>query len=429
MRPDTDWAFDFEVERRPQAAPRIRVGVWSRILSHAFFLLFTSPVLSPYVAEKTIYLFWFIPLFDPAFLRYLSDGMQRLPGQLWLATGSLMLWFLLVSPELSLRWALILWPLAYLWFAYEHAIFYLYIWMGFNVAVALVQAGVYWTLGPATAMLVGPKNIADVVWGDYATRSFTNFYSIVPGFDLPRFSGLSREGGFFAALLAVTVLLRVANRQRVGVTQWLGILLSISKSTAFLLIGWVATVLGMKDRRTPAVLFLPLLLAFCLLYYFVIDPALMEGRISATFTQRLYPYAALFHDMDFANLAVGNHASPKHLEQFRSFQLCVNVESYLNCVEMPSFAALIFSAGIVGMSLYVWQLSALGIGFWGAVLVFILTSNVSPLSNTSFVVLSYFLALRVAAVGRGAQEEVSAPAETTDQVAGLDSEQETEGYS
>ena len=127
----------------------------------------------------------------------------------------------------------------------------------------------------------------------------------------------------------------------------------------------------------------------------------MQGRISATFTQRLYPYAALFHDMDFANLAVGNHASPKPLEQFRSFQLCVNVESYLNCVEMPSFAALIFSAGIVGLGLYLWQLSALGIGFWGLVLVFILTSNVSPLSNTSFVVLSYFLALRIAAQGAG----------------------------
>jgi hypothetical protein len=400
----------------------MRVGVWSRILSHAFFLLFTSPVLSPYVAEKTIYLFWVIPLFDPVFLRYSTDGVQRLSGQLWLATGALMLWFLLVSPELCLRWALMLWPLAYLWYTHEHQIFYLYVWMGFNVVVALVQAGVYWTLGPATAMLVGPKNIADVVWGAYATRSFSNFYSIIPGFDLPRFSGLSREGGFFAALLAVTVLLRVANRQRVGGMQWLGVLLSISKSTAFLFLGWMATVLGARDRRTPAALFLPLLLAFCIIYYLVVDTPLMEGRISATFTQRLYPYAALFHDMDFANLAVGNHASPKPLEQFRSFQLCVNVESYLNCVEMPSFAALIFSAGIVGMCLYLWQLSALGIGFWGVVLVFILTSNVSPLSNTSFVVLSYFLALRVAGAG-------STPRQDGTGAAPEPSESETEDYS
>jgi hypothetical protein len=397
MRPDTDWMVDFETESRSIARPGTRAGVWSRVLSHVFFLLFTSPVLSPYVSEKTIYLFWFVPLLDPAFLRYLSDGMQRLPGHLWLATGALLLWFLLVSPELALRWALLLWPLAYLWFSYERQIFYLYVWIGFNVVVALVQAGVYWSLGPAAAMLVGPKNIADVVWGAYATRSFTNFYSIIPGFDLPRFSGLSREGGFFAALLSVVVLLRVANRQRVGLMQWLGIVLSISKSTAFLLLGWAATALGAKDRRTPVALFVPLLLAFCLVYYLAVDTPLMQGRISATFTQRLYPYAALFHDMDFANLAVGNHASPKPLEQFRSFQLCVNVESYLNCIEMPSFAALIFSAGIVGLGLYLWQLAALGIGFWGIVLVFILTSNVSPLANTSFVVLSYFLALRLAA--------------------------------
>jgi len=395
MRPDAEWVAELAAEDPPIASSGARVGVWSRVLSHVFFLLFTSPVLSPYVNEKTIYLFWFVPLLDPAFLRYLSEHAQRLPGHLWLATGALQLWFLLVSPELALRWALMLWPLVYLWFTHDRGIFYLYVWVGFNVAVAIVQAGVYWSLGPAAAMLVGPKNIADVVWGAYATRSFTNFYSIIPGFDLPRFSGLSREGGFFAALLAVTVLLRVANRQRVGIMLWLGILLSLSKSTAFLLLGWAATVLGGKDRRTPAVLFVPLLLAFCLIYYLSVDTPLMQGRISATFTQRLYPYTALFHDMDLANLAVGNHASPKPLEQFRSFQLCANVESYLNCVEMPSFAALIFSAGIVGMGLYLWQLSALGVGFWGILLVFILTSNVSPLSNTSFVVLSYFLALRV----------------------------------
>jgi len=385
------------------APPAITVGTrpnaWSRGVSHAFFLFFTSPILSPYLDQKTIYLFWIVPILDPLFLKYLLRSAAGISGQRWWATGALLLWFAAVAPESCLRWSLMLWSLAYLWYAFEQDLFYLGFWMVVNVAVAVLQALTYWGLGPAAAMQLGPNNIAATVWGPYATRTFTNFYSIVPGFDLPRFSGLSREGGFFASLLATVVLLKVSERQRIGLPLWLGIVLSLSKSTAFLALGWIVTAIGAKDRRTPALLFLPFLLCFCLAYFLCLDGALMEGRISPTFTQRLYPYAALFHDLDLQNLLAGSRLSPHVLAQFKSFQLCVNVESYVNCLEMPSFAALIYAAGIVGLCLYLWQLAALGVTLWGVLLIFILTSNVSPLSNTSFVVLSYFLAMRVSGAG------------------------------
>ena len=54
-------------------------------------------------------------------------------------------------------------------------------------------------------MLIGPNNIASLVWGNYATETFTNFYAVFE-FGLPRTAGLSREAGFFASFLAVMVL-------------------------------------------------------------------------------------------------------------------------------------------------------------------------------------------------------------------------------
>ena len=384
-----------------QFTPADRQGAgWSRIVSHLFFLFFTSPILSPYIAERTLYLYWVIPLLDPAFFGYLLTRARRADAETWLATGVFLTWLLAVAPESCLRWVMILWPLAYLGFARDRGIFSLYFWTGVNVVVALVQAATYWTLGPAMAMLVGPKNIAELLWGSLATRSFTNFYSIIPGFDFPRFSGLSREGGFFAALLAVVALLRVAERRRFDPLLAIGVVLSISKSTVFLAVGWLLAAIGAKDKRTPVLLFIPILVALCLVFLLSVDGPLMEGRLSPTFSQRLYPYAALLHDMDLPTILVGHNASATTLAQYKSFQLCANVESYQNCLEMPSFAALVYYTGVVGLCLYLWQLAVLGTRLWGILLVFVLTSTVAPLSDTSFVVLSYFLALRVSRAER-----------------------------
>ena len=380
----------------PTADPRHfpSSSVWVRLVSHVFFLLFTSPILSPSISEKTIYLYWFVPLLDIHFLLYCVQQMRRAPMQAVIATASLIVWFGFTSPVFAARWVSILWPLAYLVYSYERGIFYLYIWMAFNIFVVFAQALAYFGLGHSAANAIGPNNISAMLWGQFATRAHTNFYSIVPKFDVPRFSGLSREGGFFAALLAGVVLLRTSSKQKVGLLFMAGIALSLSKTSALLVIGWVLTLIAARDKRTPPVFFLPFFLLVCLLYYLTVDDELMSGVISGTFTHRFFSYSALFHDMDLGNLIAGNKASDRLIVQFKSFQLCSNLVNFVDCLDMNGFPAIIFISGIVGLCLYLWQLAAFGMSVWGVMLVFFLTIDVSPLTSTSFVVLAYFLGLK-----------------------------------
>jgi hypothetical protein len=312
-----------------------------------------------------------------------------------LASFALLFWLGFVAPDAALRWVMILWPLAYLKYSYDRGVFYLFFWMGFNVFIAFLQAVAYVGLGPGAAKQIGPTNIAQKIWGAYATRTHTNFYSIVPGVDVPRFSGLSREGGFFAALVAAAALLRVANSKKIGWVLLVGVMLSLSKSTVFLALGWIVSLIAKKDRKTPPALFLPFLSVFLMFFSLVLDARLMAGTLGDTFTHRLFSYSALLHDMDAQTLIAGNKVSPYVITEYRSFQICSRVQNFPDCMEMSGFAAIIFSGGLIGLCLYLWQLAALGITFWGVVTIFFLTSNVSPLSSTSFVVLSYFVALHL----------------------------------
>jgi len=342
-----------------------------------------------------MYLYWVIPLLDIRFLTFVLQILQRASGPTLLASCALLFWLGLVAPDAALRWVLILWPLAYLKYSYDRRIFYLFFWMGFNVFIALLQAVAYVGMGPGAAKQIGPTNIAQKIWGAYATRTHTNFYSIVPGVDVPRFSGLSREGGFFAALVAGAALLRVAHSKSIGWVLVLGVMLSLSKSTVFLVVGWIVSLIAKKDRKTSPVIFLPFLLVFLMFFFLFLDARLMAGTLSDTFTHRLFSYSALLHDMDAQTLIAGNKASPYVITEYRSFQICSRVQNFPDCLEMGGFAAVIFSGGIIGLCLYLWQLAALGITFWGVVTIFFLTSNLSPLSSTSFVVLSYFVAMHL----------------------------------
>jgi hypothetical protein len=337
---------------------------------------------------------------------FLVFFLQRVRGgstQAVLATASLLVWFGLTSPVFAARWISILWPLAYLVYSVERGIFYLYVWMAFNIFVVFAQALAYFGLGHSAANAIGPNHISAMLWGQFATRAHTNFYSIIPRFDVPRFSGLSREGGFFTALLAGVVLLRTSNKQKIGLLFMAGIALSLSKTSALLIIGWLLTLVAARDKRTPPIFFLPFFLLICLFYYLTLDHELMSGLISGTFTHRFFSYSALFHDMDWSNLIAGNKVSDKLIVQFKSFQLCSNLVNFADCLDMNGFPAIIFISGIIGLGLYLWQLAAFGMSLWGVMLVFFLTIDVSPLTSTSFVVLAYFLGLKVSgALGKDA---------------------------
>ena len=176
---------------------------YNRILAHLFFLFFTSIVLSPSINDQAFYLYWVIPILDFSFMLSLKNLKVR--REILLCFLSIIVILVIYGQFITiLRIYLIIYTLMYLKYLNKNNYFYLlYKYMNFNIIIAIFQF-IYGYINPKIAYLIGPTNIANIIWGKYAGGTFTNFYSI--GF-LKRASGLSREVGFFASLLIIVIII------------------------------------------------------------------------------------------------------------------------------------------------------------------------------------------------------------------------------
>ena len=183
--------------------------LYSKILAHLFFLFFTCIILSPEINKQTFYLYWIIPIFDFSFILNLKN--IKIKRKILLCILSITIILVIYRQFITiLRIYLIIYTLLYLNYLNRSNYFYLlYKYMNFNIIVAIFQFG-FGYINPKIAYQIGPTNIAKIIWGNYATVTFTNFYSI--GF-LKRASGLSREVGFFASLLIIVIMIYCEDRK------------------------------------------------------------------------------------------------------------------------------------------------------------------------------------------------------------------------
>jgi hypothetical protein len=203
--------------------------MYSRLISVLFFMFFTCVVLNPQMNNMTIYFYVFIPFFDPKFTAFLWRHVRSwfTPALLAVAAAAV------TSPSAAVRVVSIGICVGYLVYTWERRISYLHHWMIFNILFATLQFVMYY-VNRDFAFQIGPTNVSELIWGEFATPTNTNFYEV---FLFTRVAGLSREAGFFSSLLVGSLIFHLVsekpNRKLIALYAF-GLFLSFSKSSMVL---------------------------------------------------------------------------------------------------------------------------------------------------------------------------------------------------
>lgn len=369
--------------------------MYSKIISHIFFLTLTCTVLSPFIGGSTLYFYVLFPLLDPEYFKYLGRVIKPRDGMIFfifvVASGAAA-----SSLGLPARILSIAVVVSYSFFAYDRKQFYLYGYMIFNVVWGLFQFAFSY-VDPGMAYTIGPTNISTLIWGPFAGPSFTNFYEI---FLLKRVSGLSREAGFFASLLATTFAIAIFDRNLDGRRKWLyvflaaGFMISLSKMSLVIVlmipVFFFRRALSKVNLGLFTVLFL--LIVGNLLNTFYYEKGKEQNIENISITHRTSGYVFLM-DLDPMDLLLGTPNDVLH-QKYRDNELVSMLTQHVGATfDFPGWAGVAIQSGLVALMIGLAYMGLLGFnGFYMAV-VTLLCINISPVAITASTSMAWFAAL------------------------------------
>ncbi|SAL38906.1 hypothetical protein [Caballeronia humi] len=357
--------------------------MYSRIVSVLFYMFFTCVIFNPQVSGVTLYFYLVIPFFDPDFWRFLSATVRRWSGPLVIAIAVSMLG----SPSAAARVLSIAICIGYLMYTMDRRINYLHYWMGINIVFAMLQFTLYYT-DRSLSWQLGPTQLAQTIWGQYATKTFTNFFEI---FYFARVSGFSREAGFFSSLLMSSLILYLMTekvKKKMVALYLLGLFIGFSKSSMLLFI-FAALYPFRHTLRTvhPLVILVAFMGAVSMFGVFLADHSFFGSQ---TFAHRFAGYPFLF-DARLEDLLLGLNAQDvlKHYLYL----------PYIHLVQGEAIAGVPFAglpASVAEMGLFSALLLFGVVAFTASdgfvmLLVLLITSTVSMTTVTSFVPIAYVI--------------------------------------
>ena len=365
-----------------------------------FFFFFSAPALNPAINGRTVYLYWFIPILDIFFCRHIVSAIS---GK---TAIKVVIVFLALSAACILRGEGLIWlricvtifTLYYLFYARQNNIFrYLYATCNFNILIAVCQFVLYYT-NRAAAYALGPSNIAKLVWGKYATDTFTNMYSIW-GNNLIRVSGWSREAGFFASFLIGVFLCYLNDEEEKSCFKrrlqyclfFTAFVISLSKMTFMIvpiLIVWMFRK-QINQFSAMAVWGLYMLFTVCAASY--LDHIGFYTMPNISITNRFIGYY-IVGQLPIGQFLFGfgemkNIAAPVLRENPMLYAL---TSDGLN---LCGWSGLAQYFGIIGVLLFLCVLRYLKFSTSGGLILLLMTFNVSLYHVTSYVVLAYWIGM------------------------------------
>lgn len=364
-----------------------RASVLERIGSHLFFTLFVAQILSPYIWGVTIYLEVILALLNPFFLGWVAKK-QFDSRAYWLLFGILGVG-VFAGVAVAVKFVVVVLSVMFLHYAYERRIFYLGWYLGASILVAVVQFASL-ILEPTIARTIGPSNIAQSIWGAYATPTFTNFYAV---FLVDRVSGLSREAGFLASLVVGAILLVYLEAKRFGhavsgvykAVLFAGWILSLSKMSFILLpvlmLEKVSKLINLVPRFLAVVFFVALFMVF-----WNFNSEYLLNPTNDSFLHRFGAYMAL-QSIDSEQLFLGVH-SLEDVDSIYASLLSLGFDSF------TGFAGFVFHYGILAVTVFFVALIFSGVSTTGLLILLLLTVNVELDTNQNFVILAYFIAFK-----------------------------------
>ena len=359
-----------------------------KIWALLFFLFFTAQILSPMINGRTVYMEIVIALLNPCFLYWMLKNF-RFEKRYIFVVFSIGVFCICGHVETGIKFALILFEVICLFYLRSKNLWYIKFFFCISFAFLVAQQ-IFLVVFPEIAILIGPNNIAALVWGNYATSTFTNFYAIFE-FGLPRTSGLSREAGFFASFLSVMLLNDYYDKKEENskiaflskIMYAVAYIASFSKISLSLGIQIISLKFNKIFSYIPfGFIVILYFFAFSLLcnlnLEFLLDPS------NITFLHRFGGYVSIL-DLDVWDIAFGIEISKIH----DIYSMPVS-----ELKEFAGFAGFIIKNGIISVGVFFIALYMLGINSLGVFLLMFTTLTTSPDTMQNFIVLQYYMLLK-----------------------------------
>lgn len=381
---------------------------YKKIIAILFFFFFMTPILSPSIGSSTLYIHWFIPFLDIDFLKEVIATKRKkkeVIGISILILGCI----ILTKIKLALEIILIIESLLYIKYCYKNDNFkYLYWGMNINIVIAIVQFVIYY-ISPDLARAIGPSSVSKIIWGSHATASFTNMFP--NEFGIVKVSGWSREAGFFNSLIIITTLVYifVDKKTKKSKLQYIlfliGFLISLSKVSILPILIVPIIVLKKYINKIPYVIGIVIILAVgigtseVLRTHNQYDNA--YSKYYETFTHRFSGYSVL-KQLNPKDIIFGINTLeelPQEVKENSPY-----LQYIYRFYEFCGMPAMLIHNGLIISLLYFVILRIFNFKTSDLFIITIVTLTVNYTTQTSFVVLTYYLILSYSMIKKGSNQ-------------------------
>lgn len=374
-----------------------RVTNLSRLVAIIFFIFLFFPILNPRIAGTSVYFFYFIPLVDVNFLRFIKLDLQKLT--------IIIIGFIIAVIVLDLFLIIKIFFLSFtlIYFRYLQFTRLDILVLYFFIIAASIGFVQMFSLLIFDTMWLNPEVISKTLYADYAIqlgeyRSKVNYLGM--GY---RVSGWSTEPAFYSSLIFMAyIYCRKILRTRSFVINAIFILacfISFSRITALLLliimIFSVIDYLKIRLNLFVVAIAYPIVLAIFFNYiYSIFSPALLGG--SGVHRTLGYYVLSRLSDIEFRDIifGLGNYGIYDYSEKISALQFSpMYLERKGNILDNSGISEVILQYGLFGYTVLVLLLYKLKITGNKLLFLFLSTINVSVVTSSSFVLIAWALTL------------------------------------
>lgn len=345
---------------------------------------FIATPFNPYVGDVTLYLWIPLVFMDYEFIRKLSTVSLKilLCFCVWTVL-CLAFW----RYDLVVKTFALVLGVAYIHKIGKPVFSKIYVCMLISVIWCILQFSLYEFAGTNYSAAIGPKAISIAIWGDYATKTFTNQYEV---FLLPRMSGLSREAGFFVSLLIISFMIRLRDFK---LKAWeivlfaLGYIFSLSKASVILFL--IAAVYPF--RRILAKI--PVVLTFSL---FIVVFVSIANYLNVGIPAFFYENQSIAHRFSASYLVLNMNVPSfligcgKEYECFTNYQPIVDYLGGFGFKPNVGLLGVTMEMGVIGLIAIVFFCMYLKLDSYDVVILVLFTATVTFFTVDSFIILTYY---------------------------------------
>lgn len=350
----------------------------------ALFII-ASP-LSPFVANTTLYLWIPLVFLDFEYIR----TFKKIPKAVLLCIFIwLSLCFLFFRYDLAIKSFVLILGVSYLVKIGNPITNKVYACMLISIIWCVIQFAAY-QISPAYSAAIGPGSISKFFWGEFATMTYTNQYTL---FLFPRMSGLSREAGFFASLLIISFMIRFRDNKLGFIEKFLfllGYLFSLSKSSITLVLFFILHPMRRLLRKIPVIItFIAFIVIFVSLAQFLNIGSPSYFTLNESIAHRLSASYLMLH-MNIGNLLYGCNTDYNCIIDY---QPMIKFLTDQGMVPAVGLSGLIMDMGLLGFVGVIFSFVILKFDSYDVAILAIFTATVSFFTVDSFIILTYFYIL------------------------------------